>query len=124
MATILIVDDDADIVEASRLFLERAGHVVASAGDPREGMRLAQDGTADLLILDIMMDQPDDGIALAQELRKAGFEKPILMMSSISRVTGQSYGPDIEVADIDDFVEKPVKAEVLVEKVSALLRDA
>lgn len=123
MAKILIVDDDPDILEASRLFLEGAGHTVASTDNRNDGMQMAQDGTCDLLILDIMMEQPDDGIAMAQELRKAGFDKPIILMSSISKATGQSYGPNMEVASIDDFLEKPVKPEVLVEKVGALLRN-
>lgn len=121
MARILIVDDDPDIVEAARLWLENAGHEVASASNPRDGMRLAQAGNVDLLILDIMMTEPDDGIAMAQDLHQAGFNRPILMMSSISKVTGLSYGRDDAVMPVDDFVEKPVEPQALIRKVDALL---
>jgi DNA-binding response OmpR family regulator len=118
---IAVVDDDADFVESVTLILERAGHRVVSAGNREEGMRLAQDPELEVLVLDVMMTEPDDGIAMAQDLRKAGFDKPILMMSGISRVTGLSYGRDKQVVPVDDFVEKPVKPEVLVRKIDALL---
>jgi DNA-binding response OmpR family regulator len=121
MPYLLIVDDDPDFVEAIQIHLERSGHSVESASDRTEGMRLARGGRFDLLILDVMMAEPDDGIAMAQDLRRAGFAKPILMMSGISRVTGLSYGRDNEVVPVDDFVEKPVKPEVLIRKIDALL---
>jgi DNA-binding response OmpR family regulator len=119
---ILIVDDDADFVKSVGIVLEKAGHSVVSANNREDGMRLCQNQDLDLLILDVMMTEPDDGIAMAQDLRKAGFKKPILMMSSISRVTGFSYGRDESVTPVDDFVEKPVKSDVLLAKVSALLK--
>jgi len=118
---IAVVDDDADFVESVTLILERAGHRVMSAGNREEGMRLAQDSELEVLVLDVMMSEPDDGIAMAQDLRKAGFDKPILMMSGISRVTGMSYGRDNQVVPVDDFLEKPVKPDVLVRKIDALL---
>jgi DNA-binding response OmpR family regulator len=119
---ILIVDDDSDFVEIVGKVLEKAGHRVVSANNREDGMRLCQDPKLDLLILDVMMTEPDDGIAMAQDLRKGGFKKPILMMSSISKVTGFSYGQDKDVTPVDDFVEKPVKSDVLLAKVNALLK--
>lgn len=124
MARILIVDDDPDIVESVRIVLEGAGHEVASACDPAEGLRLARPADVDLLILDIMMNEADDGIVMAQDLRRDGFAKPILMLSSISKVTGLDYGRDDAVVPVDDFVEKPVKPALLIEKITALLSAA
>ncbi len=121
MARILIVDDDADIIEAVRLFLEREGHAVTSARNRQEGMQLAVEKPVDLLILDIMMEEPDDGIAMAQDLRRTGFSQPILMMSSISKVTGLSYTRDDAVTPVNDFVEKPVEPGQLIKKVAELL---
>jgi DNA-binding response OmpR family regulator len=118
---IAVVDDDADFVDSVKLILERAGHRVLSAGSREEGMGLAQDPDLEVLVLDVMMNEPDDGIAMAQDLRKVGFDKPILMMSGISRVTGLSYTKDNQVVPVDDFLEKPVKPEVLIQKIDALL---
>ena len=122
MPKILVVDDDPDVVEAVTAFLERAGHVVKSASNRREGMTKVTAEKPDLIILDVMMEEPDDGFAMAQELRRDGFTKPILMLTSIARVTGLSYGVDASTVPVDDFVEKPVTPAALLEKVAALLK--
>jgi DNA-binding response OmpR family regulator len=122
MAKILIVDDDPDVVEACKLFLEREHHQVCFAYSRGEGMQAVAEHAPDLLILDVIMEQPDDGIAMAQELRRQGFAKPILMLTSISRVTGMSYGKDSDLVPVDDFVEKPVEPATLVRKVGELLK--
>ena len=121
MAKILIVDDDPDITEAATLFLEKEGHEVAAANSRSAGMEAIKKVQPDLLILDVMMEQPDDGMAMAQELRNSGETLPILMLTSIARVTGLSYGQDDEVVPVDDFVEKPVAPAVLIERVNQLL---
>jgi DNA-binding response OmpR family regulator len=121
MATILIVDDDPDIVEAAQFFLEKAGHRVETATDRESGMRQVESLKPDLLVLDVMMEQPDDGIAMAQELRRRGFTRPILMLTSLGQVTGLEYGKDAAMVPVDDFQEKPVTPAALVAKVEALL---
>ena len=122
MPKILVVDDDPDVVEAVTAFLERAGYVVKSAGNRREAMARIGVEKPDLIILDVMMEEPDDGFAMAQELRRDGFKKPILMLTSISRVTGMSYGTDASTVPVDAFVEKPVTPAALLEKVAELLK--
>jgi DNA-binding response OmpR family regulator len=122
MPKILVVDDDPDVVEAVTAFLERAGHVVKGALSRREGMAKIAVEKPDLIILDVMMEEPDDGFAMAQELRRDGFTKPILMLTSIARVTGLSYGVDASTVPVDDFVEKPVTPAALLQKVAALLK--
>lgn len=124
MARILVVDDDPDVVTLATLSLKKAGHEVASAGSREEGMRQVTGFKPELVVLDIMMAEPDDGIAMAQELRRQGFSQPILMMSSIDKVTGLSYGRDDEMVPVDDFVEKPTPPATLVAKVATLLEQA
>jgi len=121
MAKILIVDDDPDIVDACRLFLEKKGFTVTGAYSRAEGMRAVETDKPDLLILDVMMEQPDDGIAMAQDLRRQGFKAPILMLTSISKVTGLEYGKDSDLVPVDEFQEKPVDPATLVGKVEKLL---
>jgi DNA-binding response OmpR family regulator len=122
MARILIVDDDPDVVEACRLFLEKEGHQVSAAHNRADGMRAVREGKPDLLILDVIMEEADDGIAMAQELRREKFGAPILMLTSLAKVTGMSYGADKDLVPVDAFVEKPVDPTVLVRKVAELLK--
>lgn len=120
MAKILIVDDDPDVVEAGQIILEREGHQVFSASNRTQGMQAVRAHQPDLLILDVMMEQPDDGITLAQDLRREGVSAPILMLTSIGKVTGQRFERD-EVLPVDSFHEKPIKPAELVAEVNALL---
>ncbi len=121
MAKVLIVDDDPDIVEACRLFLEKEGYEVVSAFSRSEGKQALGDHQPDLLILDVMMDEPDDGIAMAQELRREGIKIPILMLTSLAKITGMEYGRDSDVLPVDEFIEKPVAPADFIAKVKALL---
>lgn len=121
MAKILIVDDDPDIVEASQLFLEKEGHTVATAGSRSAGMAQVEAFRPDLLILDVMMEQPDDGFAMAQDLRRLGKRFPILMLTSVATASGLAFGKDEEMVPVDEFLPKPVEPDTLVKTVAALL---
>jgi DNA-binding response OmpR family regulator len=121
MAKILIVDDDHDLVETCKLVLERNGHAVSAAYSRPEGMTAMKAAAPDLLILDVMMDNPDDGFVMAQDLRRQGCKTPILMLTSISKVTGLEFGGDNDLLPVDAFMEKPIKPSVLVAKVAELL---
>ena len=66
---ILIVDDDPDIVEAGKLVLEREGYEVLGASNRAEGLAKLEETRPDLLILDVMMEEPDDGLNMARDAR-------------------------------------------------------
>jgi DNA-binding response OmpR family regulator len=121
MARILIVDDDPDMVEAGRYVLEREGHTVAGASNFETGLQALDDTAPDLLILDVMMEEPDDGLVFARQVRRKGLTLPILMLTSVNRAMGLNIGKDEEVVPVDEFVEKPVDPVVLVAKVDSLL---
>jgi DNA-binding response OmpR family regulator len=121
MAKVLVVDDDPDVVDACRLFLEKQGHQVVTAFNRAEGMKALKDQKPALLILDVMMEQPDDGLAMAQELRRSGNKIPIVMLTSIGKVTGLQYGQDNEMVPVEAFLEKPVDPGTLCNKVAELL---
>ena len=121
MARILIVDDDPDIVFTTELFLKKAQHEVLSASNREDGMQAIEQQNPDLIILDVMMEQPDDGIAMAQELRRQGIQTPILMLTSVGRVTGFAYDQDQELVPVDAFHEKPIQPETLLATVEQLL---
>jgi DNA-binding response OmpR family regulator len=121
MAKVLIVDDDPDIVEAGKLILKKEGFEVVTASSREEGLTAVEGQQPDLIILDVMMEQPDDGIAMAQKLRRDGFEKPILMLTSVGRASGLNIGRDSDLVPVDDFQEKPIEPSKLVKKVKELL---
>lgn len=121
MARILIVDDDVDIIEASRVMLELDGHEIIAAYNRQDGLNAALEQKPDLMILDVMMDEPDDGFALAQTLRGRGVKTPIIMLTSVSRVSGYQFGADDELLPVDGFLQKPVDPGLLQQKVRDLL---
>jgi CheY-like chemotaxis protein len=121
MGKILIVDDDPDIVDAVRLILQREGHTVMPAYSRAEGMTAVASFHPDLMILDVMMEQPDDGFAMAQELRRLGRNFPIIMLTSVASASGLAFGKDEVMVPVDDFQAKPVEPAVLIRKVAQLL---
>jgi len=121
MARILVVDDDPDFASASRLVLESGGHAVVTAASPAEGLAVLAREQPDLLVLDVMMVEPDDGIVMAQSLRRSGNQIPILMLTSLPKVMGFTYVKDDEMIPVDEFLEKPVAPKRLIEAVGKLL---
>jgi DNA-binding response OmpR family regulator len=122
MARILVVDDDPDIIFAISLFLKKDQHDVYTAANRAQGMEAVHTLKPDLMILDVMMEQPDDGIAMAQELRRTGHTLPILMLTSVGKVTGMSFDRDDDLVPVEAFFEKPVKPQDLLKKVNELLK--
>lgn len=120
MALIAIIDDDPDIIEASEVVLKSNGHDVITANNPDDGFKLVKDNSPDLIILDVMMDEPDDGFFLAQRFRKDGLKTPLLMYTSVSKTTGYDFGAG-DMVPVDEFVEKPISPDELLEKVNKLL---
>lgn len=120
MALIAIIDDDMDIIEATSLVLKSKGYSVVTANNPDDGYAIVKDNNPNLIILDVMMDEPDDGFFLAQKFRREGIKTPILMYTSVSKAIGFQYGSG-EMVPVDDFVEKPISPEQLITKVENLL---
>jgi DNA-binding response OmpR family regulator len=118
---ILIVDDDPDVLEAGRLVLENEGYQVVLAASRAEGMKKVAEEAPDLLIVDVMMEEPDDGFVMAQELRRQGNTVPIMMLTSVGAATGMQFGKDPDIVPVDDFQAKPVDPRTLVAKVAKLL---
>ncbi|MCE1248023.1 MAG: response regulator [Firmicutes bacterium] len=117
MSRILIIDDDPDLVSVAEIYLNSAGYEVSSANNKNDGRKAVNDIKPDLILLDVMMDTEDDGITLAQDLRRDGVQTPIIMLTSMGTITGMEFGRDNEIVPVDEFLNKPVDSEVLIEKV-------
>lgn len=120
MAKIAIIDDDPDILDASSLILQSKGYDVITATNPDDGYKIVKEQNPDLIILDVMMNEPDDGFFLAQKLRREKVETPIIMYTSISKTLGLEFAAG-EMIPVDEFVEKPISPETLIDKVEKLL---
>jgi DNA-binding response OmpR family regulator len=120
MALIAIIDDDPDIIDASTLVLKSRGYQVVTASNPKDGYETVIKNKPDLIILDVMMDEPDDGFFLAQKFRREKVCTPILMYTSVSKAIGMDYAAG-ELVPVDDFVEKPISPDELIQKVEKLL---
>ena len=121
MAKILLVDDDPDVLEAGQLVLEMEGYEIATASTRAEGMAAVEEFKPDLLILDVMMEEPDDGLVMAQDLRHRGHTFPIMMLTSAATTAGFEFAPGEEAAPVDEFQPKPVDPTTFVAKVGKLL---
>jgi len=124
MAKILIVDDDPDFVEATRMVLESANYEVMSAADGDEGLRKVREDKPDLVILDVIMKTVLDGLNMSQQMASDPDQHsvPILMVTSIANSDYAALFPTDEYVHIDGFISKPVPPAALLARVGALLR--
>lgn len=122
---ILLVDDDADFIEANRIVLEKAGYDVITAFSAKEGIERAFECLPDLIILDVMMERMTDGFFVTYDLRKNEETKniPILMLTSVNETVPYEFEPDEQYLPVDRFIEKPVTPRQLSEAVSEMLAE-
>jgi DNA-binding response OmpR family regulator len=123
--TVLVIDDDLDVLDAVRLALEDADFSVATATTGDEGLARLRQGDVDALILDVMLARDTEGFQLAQTLKEDETLKgiPILIMTSVGTKTGFSFDPetDGDYLPVEDYVEKPIGPSELVVRVRKLL---
>ncbi len=126
IAKILIIDDNPNFVEATKAILENKSYKVVAANNKNEGMEKINSERPDLILLDIMMEKLDDGFNICYKLKHDPELKkiPVLAISAITEETGFKFSSetDGEYFEADDYVEKPVKADDLLERVEKLLK--
>jgi DNA-binding response OmpR family regulator len=124
---ILLVDDDPDILDAISMILESQGYQVVTARDGVEGLASLRAEKPALLILDLLMPKMD-GFAVCKELQDPRWAKyrdiPILILTSV-REEASRRRYELETGlelDVDDYVEKPVSPDILLERVGRLIK--
>jgi DNA-binding response OmpR family regulator len=118
--TILVIDDEPNIVMGLRDALEFEGFKVAAAGTGRDGIALARTENPDAVILDLML--PDmNGYAVCEELRRWSAFVPIIMLTARSLETDKIRGLDVGA---DDYVTKPFSVNELIARIRAIFRRA
>jgi len=114
---VLVVDDDAKTVELVRLYLNRDGYRVITAGDGHEALKLAREARPDLIVLDLMLPGID-GLEVCHVLRQES-EVPIIMLTALTTDDDRLRGLDLGA---DDYVSKPFSPRELAARVRAVLR--
>ncbi len=124
---ILIVDDDPDITEAMTVVLETQDYDVSGAINGTDAMKQIEQSPPDLIILDVMMDTPREGFVFSRKIKNDPDTKdiPIIMVTAVKEKVGldfKSVAGDDSWLPVEDFLDKPVQPEVLIEKVAGLLK--
>jgi len=116
---ILVVDDDADVVESARIVLENEGYDVSTARSGAECLASARETHPDLIILDLMMETDSDGMLAAQELKKDAKtgDIPIVVVSGVNQKSPYDIVPTPGWLPVDAMAEKPIPASTLLELV-------
>ncbi|MEW6068440.1 MAG: response regulator [Nitrospirota bacterium] len=122
---ILLVDDDADFVEATKLILESKSYNVAFAYDGKEGIKKAKTEKPNLIILDVIMPEID-GYEVCDKLKSDPKLKniPIILLTAVGEaIATTKYTKEMGMKiEADDYIPKPVEPVELVERVENLLR--
>ena len=113
----LVVEDDINIADLLRLYLEKDGFEVYRAVDGGEGVRLAREKEPDLVLLDIMLPVMD-GWAVCREIRKTS-QVPIIMLTAKGETSDKISGLDMGA---DDYVTKPFEIGELLSRIHAVMR--
>ena len=118
MAKILIAEDNVSLRQLMKIHLKRAGYTVYEAADGSDALEVMDHNHVDLIIADIMMPVMD-GYQLIKEIRDAGLDTPVLIVTSKDRLEDKRIGFK---TGADDYMTKPIDMEEMLLRVEAMLR--
>lgn len=117
---VLLVDDDAEIVESMRTVLESRGYEILVARDGNQGLAMAETEDPDLVVLDMMMPKRS-GFLVLEKLRRS---RPVpVRVIMITANEGSRHKAYAEMLGVDDYIRKPFAMDRLLESVDRLLAD-
>lgn len=115
---ILLVDDDAEIIESLRLALESNGYKVLIARDGNQGLALSERENPDLVILDMMMPKRSGFLVLEKMRRTRDTPLRVIMITANEGSRHKAYA---EMLGVDDYIRKPFPMDRLIESVQRLI---
>jgi len=115
---ILLVDDDAEIVESLRLALESNGYTVLVARDGNQGLALSERENPDLVILDMMMPKRSGFLVLEKMRRTRDTPLRVIMITANEGSRHKAYA---EMLGVDDYIRKPFPMDRLIDSVQRLI---
>jgi DNA-binding response OmpR family regulator len=116
--TILLVDDDAEIIETMRAVFEGRGHRVLVARDGNAGLAVAERETPDLIVLDMMMPKKSGFLVLEKLKTRPGGLIPTIMITANEGSRHRAYA---EMLGVRDYIRKPFAIEKLVKSAEKIL---
>jgi len=124
--TVIVIDDDPDVLVATRVILEGAGFAVVTAATGQEGVSRIREGGIDCILLDVMMAKDTEGFHIAQDLKADAKTAriPIVMLTSVPKKSGFEFSPaaDKDFMPVEVFLEKPVDPKRLVQAVTGVIK--
>lgn len=124
---ILTVDDDVDFLMQMELILNAAGYDVTKASCRKDAEQILETTKPDAVIVDLMMDENDDGFVLCYKVKKLYPEVPTILVTGVASETGIEFdaATDEERAWVkaDILMSKPVRGEQLLSELAKLLKD-
>lgn len=124
--TILIADDDMDILNQLTAQVKKMGFLVLSAETQKEAEKIIEDNKPDLAIFDLMMDNRDSGFILSYQLKKKYPDVPVIIATAVTAETGMIFEPDSPEQQswikADRYLEKGIRPEQLEKEIKQLLK--
>jgi len=123
--TVLVVDDDMDILEQTKIHLEAAGYNVVTAENQKDAEDILETLKPDLAVLDLMMENQDSGFILSYKIKKLDPGIPIIIVTAVTNQTGISF--DVTTTEenswikADAIMEKEIRYEQLIGEIERLL---
>lgn len=124
--TVLVVDDDLDYLNVMEAQLSRAGFRVQTCDNVTSAESWLSDHTPDLVIVDLMMDNHDDGVTLCHAIKRVHPNLPIIMVTAVTSATGIEFDAHgsgtASWIKADALLAKPVRFEQLQRELTRLLK--
>lgn len=126
--TVLLIDDDHDFLYQQQVALEQAGYQVAIADNRKAAEETINTSRPDLVVMDLMMEEPDTGFSLCYFIKKLYPDLPVIMVSGVTSETGLSFdattSEERDWIKADIFLAKPIRFEQLLAEVQHFLGSA
>ncbi len=122
---VLVADDDIDLLEQLKLFLETAGFTVIAADSQAQAEQLLQETAPDLAVFDLMMENQDSGFVLAYKTKKLYPNTPVILVTAVAAETGISFHTettqDRSWIKADAVLDKDIRYEQLMREIERLM---
>ncbi len=123
--TILIADDDIDLLEQTTAVVEGAGYKTITADSEKSAMEILENTEPDLAVFDLMMENMDSGFILSRKIKKMNPKIPVIIVTAVTSETGLHFETDNTKSSwimADAIINKGIRYEQLLSKIEDLLK--